>query len=110
MKEFTGVYIMGNANKTLYTGMSNNLIRRVLEHKKGKIKGFTQKYNLDMCLYYEFCETISHAYIREKQIKNMSRQEKLNLIQTKNPLFVDRALELFSLVDGTDEIVTYDQI
>lgn len=101
---------MGNTNKTLYTGMTNNLIRRILEHKKGKIKGFSQKYKLNMCLYYEFCETISQSYIRERQIKNMSRQEKLELIQRKNPLFGDISSELFSLVDGTDDIVTYDQI
>jgi len=101
---------MGNQNKTLYTGMSNNLIRRIIEHKNGKIKGFTQKYKLNICLYYEFCETISQSYIREKQIKNMSRQEKLALIQMKNPLFGDISSEIFSLVPETDAIVTYDQV
>ena len=70
-EKMIGVYIMGNKTKTLYTGVTNNLIRRILEHKKGLTKGFTKKYNLKMCFYYEFCENIQQAIIREKQIKNM---------------------------------------
>jgi len=105
-----GIYIMGNKTRTLYTGVTNNLIRRILEHKNGKSKGFTQKYNLKICLYYEFCENIFQAIIREKQIKNMSRKEKLNLIIKKNPLFADISSELFSLVDDPKSIITYDQI
>ena len=103
---------MGNRNKTLYTGMSNNIIRRVLEHKQGKKEGFTKKYKLNMCFYYEFCETdnIREVIIREKQIKNLSRKEKLELIKTQNPLFVDISNELFSLVDDISGIVTADQI
>ena len=109
-ENFAGVYIMGNENKTLYTGMSNNVIRRVLEHKKGKKDGFTKKYNLKKCLYYEFSETgnMRAVIIREKQIKNLSRKEKLALIEEQNPLFLDISTELFSLVDDVSDVVTFD--
>ena len=105
-----GIYIMGNKTLTLYTGVSRHIIRRIIEHKKGKLKGFTQKYNLKSCFYYEFHETIRNAIIREKQIKNMSRKEKLKLIETKNPLFVDISAELFSYISSPDDIITFDQI
>ncbi len=104
-----GVYIMGNSRPTLYTGVSRNIIRRIIEHKNGKIAGFTKKYNLKKCLYYEFCDTIRNALIREKQIKNMNRREKLELIKSKNPLFIDISSELFSLIDNPDDIVTFDE-
>ena len=103
-----GVYIMGNANLTFYTGVTNNLVRRILEHKKRKQKGFTQKYNLKMCLYYEFCETIRQAIIREKQIKDLNRREKLILIKFKNPALGDISEELFLLVDNPQEIVLFE--
>lgn len=106
-KDFTGVYIMGNHRPTIYVGSTNNLIRRVREHKEGKIKGFTQKYKLNRCLYYEFYETINEAQMRERQMKNMKREEKLLLIKKKNPLLVDIASELFSFVDTPEFVETY---
>lgn len=101
---------MGDNRPTLYIGVTNNLLRRVLEHKKGKIKGFTQKYNLRKCLYYEFCENMYQAIIREKQLKKMSRIEKLSLIKSKNPIMADISQELFSFAESTDDITTYDEI
>ncbi len=109
-EQMMGVYIMGNRNLTLYAGVSNNLIRRILEHKKGNVRGFTQKYNLKMCLYYEFCENMTEAIIREKQIKNLKRAEKLSLIKQNNPLFADISSELFSLVDDTKDVFVYTQV
>ncbi len=103
-----GVYIMGNANLTLYTGVTNNLVRRILEHKQGKLKGFTKKYNLNICLYYEFCEKMYQAIIREKQIKNMSRKERVELIKSRNPLLSDISSELFSLVDNPQDIILFE--
>ena len=105
-----GVYIMGNNNLTLYTGVTNNLIRRIREHKNGKHISFTKKYNLEKCLYYEFHEYIRHAIIREKQIKNLTRNEKTELIRSKNPLFSDISSEIFSYVDNPLDIKTYDEI
>lgn len=85
------IYIMANksTDPILYTGVTNNLIRRVQEHKLEKINGFTQKYHLHYLVYYEIIEGQEQAIIREKQIKNLSRKEKLALIYGVNPKFID---------------------
>jgi putative endonuclease len=75
------VYILTNAqHKVLYTGVTNNLERRCYEHKQMKIKGFTQKYNIDKLIYFEKFEFIDQAILREKQIKGYSRTKKTALI------------------------------
>ena len=104
-----GVYIMGNQNMTFYTGVTNNLIRRIREHKEGKQKCFTKKYKLTKCFYFEFCETIRGAIIREKQIKNYGRKEKIELIKKENPNFADLSSEIFSYVDDPLSILTYHE-
>ena len=84
------VYIMFNSrNGTLYTGVTNNLIRRVWEHKSKLVEGFTKKYNIDKLGYYEIYTDISDAIKREKQIKGGSRKAKLKLIETMNPNWED---------------------
>ncbi len=71
-------------NTVLYTGITNDLKRRVYEHKSRLVEGFTKKYNLTKLVYYEICGDIEGAIIREKQIKGGSRQDKLNLVNTPN--------------------------
>jgi putative endonuclease len=79
------VYILTNArHNVLYTGLTNDLERRCYEHKMKKIKGFTQKYNVDKLIYYERFEYIELAIAREKQIKGYSRIKKSALIDQYN--------------------------
>jgi putative endonuclease len=79
------VYMMTNKwNKVLYTGVTNDLKRRVYEHKNKLIKGFAERYNIDKLVYYETVESIESAIIREKQIKGGSRNDKIQLVNTVN--------------------------
>jgi putative endonuclease len=88
-KEYA-VYIMTNAhNRVLYTGVTNNLKRRVYEHKTGIGGIFTRRYNLVKLVYYEFGDNIHTAIAREKQIKAGSRLKKLDLINHLNPAWKD---------------------
>ena len=80
---------MANIRQTLYTGVTSGLIKRVYQHKNNLAKGFTQKYNLHMLVYYEIFDTIEQAIIREKQIKDMNRADKLEMIYRFNPKFED---------------------
>lgn len=84
------VYIMSNtSNSTLYTGFTNDLVRRVSEHKEKKIEGFTKKYNLTKLVYYEIYQDAENGILREKQIKSGSRLKKETLINKLNPKWKD---------------------
>ena len=76
-------------NSVIYTGVTNDLVRRVYEHKEHMVEGFTKKYNLTKLVYYEVCEDPSSAIEREKQIKAGSRQKKLDLINSMNSEWKD---------------------
>ena len=90
------VYILTNyKNKTLYIGVTNNIERRVYEHKNGLIEGFSKKYKLKKLIYYEEFKYINDALMREKQLKNWHREWKLNLIKDMNPDFNDLAEEWY---------------
>jgi len=78
------VYIMTNHSRTLYTGVTNDLQRRVLEHKRKQIPGFTQKYNITQLVYYEETPDVKTAIAREKQIKGWLRSKKIALIESLN--------------------------
>ena len=89
------VYIMTNKNNTvLYTGVTNNLHRRVVEHKTGQGGKFTSKYKITKLVYYECGDDINAAIEREKQIKGGSRQSKLDLVNKINPGWKDLFDEL----------------
>ena len=90
------VYIMTNAHNTvLYTGVTNELQRRVLDHRSGKGGGFTKKYNITKLVYFETGDDINLAIAREKQIKAGSRKKKIELIESVNPEWKDLYEEYF---------------
>ena len=88
MKQYY-VYIMTNHSRTLYTGVTNDLQRRVGEHKNGNVAGFTSKYNIKSLVYFEATSDIREAIQREKQIKGWLRSKKVELIESSNPLWQD---------------------
>ncbi len=86
------VYIMASSkNGTLYIGVTNNLSRRVWEHKNNMTPGFTSKYNVNNLVYYESHIYIESAIIREKVLKKWNRQWKINLIEKENSKWLDLA-------------------
>ena len=87
------VYIMTNSSKTLYKGVTNNLNRRVYEHKNKLIQGFTAKYNITKLVCFEIFNDINQAIAREKQIKGWLRKKKINLIESVNPEWDDLSQE-----------------
>jgi putative endonuclease len=90
------VYILTNKwNKVLYVGVTNDLQRRVLEHRDKTLRGFTQRYNVDKPIYFEATESIESAILREKQLKGGSRKQRIALIESVNPEWKDLYQELF---------------
>ena len=94
MKQYY-VYIMASKrNGTLYIGVTNDLVRRVYEHKNKLVKGFTAKYNVNQLVYFESTPEIESAILREKQLKKWKRKWKLELIEKMNPGWKDLYEEL----------------
>ena len=89
------VYIMTNNSGTLCTGMTDDLIRRVYEHKNKLIEGFTRKYNISRLIYYEVTSDVKEAIQREKQIKGWLRKKKIALIEAANPQWRDLSEEWY---------------
>jgi len=88
------VYILSNwNNKVLYVGMTNNLERRLYEHKNKLIEGFTKKYNLDKLVYFEHTDDVNGAIRREKEIKKWRREKKNNLIESLNPGWIELTIQ-----------------
>ena len=88
MKQYY-VYIMTNSSRTLYTGVTDDLVRRAYEHRNKLIEGFTQKYNITRLVYYEITGDVRAAIQREKQIKGWLRKKKIALIEAANPEWKD---------------------
>ena len=87
-KEYS-VYIMTNKSRTLYTGVTGDLMRRVYKHKNKLVAGFTSKYNIKQLVYYESTPNVYSALQREKQIKGWLRSKKIALIESINPEWKD---------------------
>ena len=89
------VYILANSRNTvLYTGVTNNLVRRVWEHREKQTSGFVSRYNLEKLVHYEAFEDVTAAIAREKQIKAGSRAKKTALINSTNPGWRDLYIEI----------------
>jgi putative endonuclease len=87
------VYILTNRTRTLYVGVTNNLPRRIYEHRSGEIPGFTSKYKIHRLVYFEDFVDIRQVIAREKEIKGWLRGRKIQLIESVNPGWKDLSLE-----------------
>lgn len=89
MKSFYIYILASKKNGTLYIGMTNDIVRRVYEHKHNMVEGFTSKYHVHDLVYFEVTNVVNSAIAREKQLKNWHRQWKISLIEKENPEWVD---------------------
>ena len=92
------VYILASNSGTLYIGVTNNLERRLIEHRQGLVKGFTQKYGCSRLVYYEDYRDIKQAIAREKYLKGKNRKFKEELIKSINPHWNDLSAEWDSML------------
>jgi len=83
------VYILANASRSLYVGVTAHLMRRVWEHKQRRVQGFTRKYKLTELVYYEIWGDVRSAIAREKEIKGWRRLKKTRLVESANPRWKD---------------------
>jgi putative endonuclease len=88
MKQYY-VYIVSSKSKTLYIGVTNDIVRRVYEHKNKLADGFTKKYNINKLTYFEETENVNSAIAREKELKGWKRFKKIRLIEASNPKWRD---------------------
>ena len=97
------VYILTNKSKTtLYVGVTNSLVRRVTQHRRGEIEGFTSRYNLNSLVYYESFDDVEVAIAREKQLKGWRRAKKEGMISKKNPNWDDLGERVLGLGPAAD--------
>jgi putative endonuclease len=83
------VYVLANQGSALYTGVTNDLARRLEEHRSGKRKGFTKRYRIARLIYYEEFKYVNDALEAEKHLKGLTRAKKLAIIRAVNPTFRD---------------------
>ena len=89
------VYIVASLSRTLYIGITNDLVRRVHEHKTKKLPGFTVSYNVNRLMYFEEFGEVAAAIAREKQLKRWRRDKKIWLIESVNPSWSDLSIEWY---------------
>jgi len=89
-------------NKVLYTGVTNDLVRRIHEHREKKVPSFTSHYNLNKLVFFESATDVNAAIAREKEIKGWIRRKKNDLIKTMNPDWHDLAIE-FGIIDSEEQ-------
>ncbi|MGA7676913.1 MAG: GIY-YIG nuclease family protein [Dehalococcoidia bacterium] len=94
MKQYY-VYIMASRSRTLYVGVTNDLVQRVFEHKNKLIEGFTKRYNVTNLVYYDIVNDVQAAIQREKQVKGWLRKKKIAIIKTMNPEWKDLSDEWY---------------
>jgi len=92
MKQYYA-YILSSYTRPLYIGVTNDIKRRVVEHKEKQIEGFTKMYNIDRLVYFDTFREVNDALAREKQLKKWSRKKKIELIERDNPQWKDLSLE-----------------
>jgi putative endonuclease len=85
------VYIMASRSRNLYTGVTDSIYHRALQHKSGEIEGFTKRYKINRLVYYEEFKYINNAIAREKQVKGLDRKKRIALIESMNPTWADLA-------------------
>jgi putative endonuclease len=88
------VYILASRSRTLYIGVTNNLTRRLQQHRDGTADSFTKRYNINRLVYFERFQYIDNAIAREKYLKHFTREEKLALVSQSNPTWEDLAPSL----------------
>jgi len=93
-------YILGSISGTLYIEMTNNLARRVWQHRQHEVAGFTAQYGVDRLLYFGSFDDVRNAIHREKQLKDWKRQKKIALIETQNPKWEDLSRERYESYRG----------
>jgi len=87
------VYILSSKSRRIYTGVTNDLERRVREHKEGRIEGFTRRYKITRLVYFERFHYVRNAIAREKEIKSFDRSKRVALIESVNPTWSDLSEE-----------------
>jgi len=91
------IYILASRSRNLYTGITNNLERRVYQHKQALVPGFTRKYKIHRLVYFEVFGDVRTAIAREKQIKAWRREKKVALVKSSNPTWEDLAADWYDI-------------
>ena len=94
---------MSSPSRTLYTGVTNDLERRVNEHKNGMFDGFTKRYRVNRLVYFQETNDVNAAIAAEKQIKGLSRSKKIALIEGENPTWQDLSAESESCAESSEK-------